>query len=494
LEAYVQAIDRAREALRWFVAGTDPRLLHLRSVGSLREALLPEIDAAQENPESRRPFLFIESAFLGAGDAGWRSHVDELGEEYAALRAEAAAQKPPIVLPELPAVAGGGPDLAAFGSRLEAVLKGTSGRLPGVVIVLAPAAVLDASLWATDVRLLVETPTLAALKWIVLDIAEGGTEALARPLEGGVETTDAMPDPATAGATLDALLAGMKSAPLGAEGHRLAGMAGPRETPPPRKRQASADGAQAAAAAAEAELAPAGLAGVADGERMRQLRIAVLEAARAFEQGRPSDGIKAQIEARDLSVQAGLLDKAALIELSLGAYLLQAGAPEQALSVIEQARVRAEQAKAPEVVAQAHLSKAGALLVLQRPEDAVDAYLVGGRAIEQEKGVMSLLAVECYRLAGQVLLGLKRPEGAVSAFGQAIAIASEAPVDLRAASSAPLAARDLAALYREQGLRDRAEALEKQADEWEAAAAPVDKVPPGGPSVATSGAGGPKAD
>lgn len=471
MEAYDRAIDRAREALRWFVAGPEPRLLHLRTTGSLRAAMLPEIDAAQENPESRRPFLFIESSFLGAGDEGWRRHADELAQEYAVLREEAAAREPPLALPELPQGRSGVTDLAAFGARLEAVAKNVAGRLPGVVIVLAPAAVLDVALWAREVRLLVDAPALASLKWIVLDICEAGTEALAQPAEGGVETADALPDAAAIGATLDALLSGMKSAPPSAEGHRLAGMAGPREAPPPRKRQPSAAGGQARA---QAELAPAGLAGVADGERMHQLRIAVLEAARAFEQGRPSEGIQAQIAARDLAVQAGLLDNAALIELSLGAYLLQAGASEQALSVIDQARVRAEQAKAPEVVAQAHLSKGGALLVLQRPHDAVEAYLAGGRAIENEEGVTSLLAVECYRLAGQLSLGLKRPEAAVSAFGQAIAIATGAPPDERAASSAPMAARDLAALYREQGMRERAEALEKQADEWEAAVAATD--------------------
>jgi tetratricopeptide (TPR) repeat protein len=475
LEAYVRAIDRAREALRWFVAGPQPRLLHLRSTGSLREALLPEIDAAQENPESQRPFLFIESSFLGAGDDGWRSHAEELGQEYAALREEGAAQNPPIELPELPQAPSSVTDLAAFGARLESVTKSVGGRLPGVVIVLAPAAVLDVPLWVREVRLLVDAPALAALKWIVLDICEGGTEALAQPAEGGVESTDALPDATAMGATMDALLAGMKSAPPGSEGHRLAGMAGPRQAPPPRKRQPSASAADRQALA-QPELAPRGLAGAADGERMRELRIAVLEAARAFEQGRPSEGIQAQLRARDLAVQAGLFDNAALIELSLGAYLLQAGAPEQALSVIEQARERAEQAKAPGVVAQSYLSKAGTLLVLQRPEHAVDAYLAGGRAIESEEGVTSLLAVECYRLAGQVSLGMKRPEAALDAFGRAIAIASEAPADQRAASSAPMAARDLAALYREQGMRDRAEALEKQADEWEAAATEATKA------------------
>jgi tetratricopeptide (TPR) repeat protein len=353
--------------------------------------------------------------------------------------------------------------------RLEAVARSVEGLLPGVVVVLAPAGVLEPSLWAREVRLLVDAPALSALKWIVLDICEAGTEALARPTDGGVETVDAAPDAVAMGTAIDALLSGMRSAPPGAEGHRLAGMAGPREAPPARKRRAGENGAEGLAKA-HAELTPAGLSGAADGERMRELRIAVLEAAHAFEQGRPSEGVKAQMQARDIAVQAGLLDKAALIELSLGAYLLQAGAPEQAISVIDQARARAEQAKALEVVAQAHLSKGGALLVLQRPNEAVDAYLAGGRAIEKEEGVISLLAVECYRLAGQVALGLKRSEAAVSAFGQAIAIASGVPAEQRAASSAPMAARDLAALYREQGMGDRAKALEKQAEEWEAAA------------------------
>ena len=73
-----------------------------------------------------------------------------------------------------------------------------------------------------------------------------------------------------------------------------------------------------------------------------------------------------------------------------------------------------------------------------------------------------------------VALGLKRAEVAVNAFGQAIAVANGVHPEQRAASSAPMAARDLAALYREQGMGDRADALEKQAEEWEAAAAPDD--------------------
>jgi tetratricopeptide (TPR) repeat protein len=331
------------------------------------------------------------------------------------------------------------------------------------VVVLAPGVVTDPAAWLSAVRQLVTAARLDPLRWVVLDCTQADPAPLTEGLERRFEQVDATPDPKAALQLLNGLIAGMKAAPAGCGAQRLSGMPGPADAPPRRKGQAPDN-----PSAALDKLSDNGLAGLADAPLMQHLRIVTLEAASAFADGDPSSGIRHQTDARDLCVEAGLLELASVFELSLGAHLLQAGAPEQSLTVFDQAAERARSAGAPQVVVQALMARAGALMLLQRPLDAAAAYASGGAFAAEHAGVPALLTIECWRMQGQIFMGLGRQDDATQALRRALAVATDAPTVERVGSSAPLAARDLAALYASHGLSAQSNALLEQAERWDA--------------------------
>jgi tetratricopeptide (TPR) repeat protein len=276
-------------------------------------------------------------------------------------------------------------------------------------------------------------------------------------------------DPAASRRYLRALVEGMKTAPAGADPHRIAGMAGPREVPPPRQGR----GAPPPEAAAS-ELQAAGISpSVAQPETMKELRIAALSASLAQQEGRPEEAIQQQIKARDVAERAGMMKEATLMQLMLGGYLLQSGGSAQALGVFDEAAKRSKALGMVELEVQSHMARGGALLMLGRPLDSARAYGVGAQVAEGSPS--KSLAVECYRMVGQILLANGHESEAATAWQRALHIAEGAPPVERVASSAPIAARELAALYRRHGLGAQADALENEVKRWEAEVPP----PPG---------------
>src|SRR5690606_6895908 len=113
-----------------------------------------------------------------------------------------------------------------------------------------------------------------------------------------------------------------------------------------------------------------------------------------------------------------------------------------------------------------HMAKGAALMVEQKPHEAGSAYLAGAAAAE--KADSKALAIECYRMMGHIWLTQGNEAEAAHALGRAIAVAQAGTQEEKLGSSAPQAARQLASLYRRQRLIRQAEALEAEADRWEA--------------------------
>ncbi|MFY1831922.1 hypothetical protein ACN47A_38760, partial [Myxococcus fulvus] len=78
-----------------------------------------------------------------------------------------------------------------------------------------------------------------------------------------------------------------------------------------------------------------------------------------------------------------------------------------------------------------------------------------------------LLAIEAWRLAGQIALQSAAEPQAVSCFKQAITLAQGSEPQQAQLSSAPEAARQLASLCRLRGLEAQAVSLFEQADQME---------------------------
>src|SRR5690606_11821504 len=108
---------------------------------------------------------------------------------------------------------------------------------------------------------------------------------------------------------------------------RLVGMAGPREPPPPRPRVAMAEPTTAAHELEAAGAPPA----LANQEAMQALRIELTSAALAQDVGDTKAVIQHQTHARDQALRAGLVDQAAMLDLMLGAHMLQGGSSAAAI-------------------------------------------------------------------------------------------------------------------------------------------------------------------
>lgn len=70
-------------------------------------------------------------------------------------------------------------------------------------------------------------------------------------------------------------------------------------------------------------------------------------------------------------------------------------------------------------------------------------------------------------MVGQLAIDLGHDQAAVDAWGRALALAQKANPDLRAASSAPEAARQLAAVYERHAMSAQAATMYAQADALE---------------------------
>jgi tetratricopeptide (TPR) repeat protein len=470
VEAYSKPLDRLREAVRWFVAVPELLLLHVWSGADLRVAALQEIAQAQLQPENRNAICVCTTPAVD-GDADWTARSEELGETVALVAEEAAKAEPPVAI-RVPRHAAE-PGYVGFTRALKQAVETLSPAFGGVTLVLAPEGIEIAEQWLADLRRLFQDRSLAKVRFIVVETEPAPARALAAELGGLGEAVDIRVDPAAMRRYLRALVEGMKNAPAGADPQRIAGMAGPREAPPPRRGRAVAPAPEVAAPELQAAGVPAA---AAQPEVMKELRVEALSASLAQQEGRQEEAIQHQLRARNVAESAGLAREATLMQLMLGGYLLQSGGTAQALDVFDDAARRAKTGGFVELETQSQMAKGGALLMLGRPLDAVRAYGTGGQLAEQ--GGARTLAIECYRMVGQIFLSQGNETQAATAWQRALAVADGTPQEERLASSAPIAARDLAAMYRRHGLATQANALEEQVKRWETELpAPPDTAP-----------------
>jgi hypothetical protein len=171
-----------------------------------------------------------------------------------------------------------------------------------------------------------------------------------------------------------------------------------------------------------------------------------------------------------------------ICQIALASYLSGLNDLPRALAEAEGAAEYAAQHGLKQAESQARLA-AGLLHALaKRLPEAAREYAASGRAAEQA-GVPPL-AIEGWRLAGQLALQAGNDAEAAASFGEAIRIASGSTPPMVQSSGAAEVARSLAAIYRKRGQGAQAASLETQADEIEAgsfgAAAPGPPPVPGG--------------
>jgi tetratricopeptide (TPR) repeat protein len=465
-----QPLARVSEAMQEFVWRKDVRLLHVVTTGPLRLAVLEHIAAAEHLGESRCPFFVLEAP-CEAEDNGWTARTDELrddGEELCELleRSDEGIALAPVRAASTDTRTK--TPFARFGVELRALVERLQAPLEGVVLVLAPLWVRAPKPWIEELTVLLCQNGFASVRWVIVDLEDAVCAPLSRALGRRARHVDARVDAAAARAETDEMLAAIKAAPSGATGARLCGAAGPPELPPPRKNEATAlTPALAMAAGVPEPLTNAAL--------LQQLRALTLGAARSTRDGNAPEATRQQREALELCLNARLVRESVVMELVLGGYVLQGGAHTHALDVFHRARQRAEAAGFAELAVQAQLAVAGSLFAQRRTAEATAAYVEAGQLGAALRS--PVLAIESYRMAGQLLAASGMVDFAGAAWRRALDLANAAtPLD-RKASSAAETARALAALCRTHRLTEQAAALEAQAAAIEGSV-DIDSSPP----------------
>lgn len=463
MEAYVTPLEKLRESLRWFIAVPELQVMHVSVSQELRESVLAKIVDAQGQKQNRSAIFFMLAPATD-DPSDWRERVTELNEGFASYAEAAAQASPPQVLRAPRGTDGVG--VLALVNALGATVEAVAASAQGVIAVLAPQELTNPTRWVADLTQLLTNRSLRSVRFIVVEVAPAPSRALIAPMGGFAECVDVHVDPATSKVLLTRLLAGMKTAPPGAEPARIAGAAGPREAPPPRKGR----GAPPPEVAAE-ELRKLGVnPAFGDPEVMKALRIETLSASLALQDGRLKDAIAHQIRARDVAEQAGLKREAILFHLMLGGYVLQGGreAAPQALRIFDESAARAKAEGFADLGAQSHMARASVFLLLQRPLDAARAYGEGGTIGETQPS--KVLAIECYRLMGKTFLDQGNESQAVAAWQRAVEVTDAAPPIERMASSGPTVAVDLAAIYRAHRINREADELDAKVARWKSEA------------------------
>lgn len=465
MESFDRPLRRLHNDASWFARARELRLLHVTCSSTLRASALRVLLAAEFHADNRSPFVALEDACL-VTDTGWEARAKRVVRHWE--ERFAASILDGLELGELnrePLSAPPG-SLAAFGAWLHRVLGALRPPLDGLVVVLAPTRVDDATSFERDLTELMRRPELRPIRWIVLHFDDAPLTDLVAALGNSALSSTCIEDPDELTRDLATLASGMD--PM-ATGHARAGAAWPRGVHPPT-RPGEVAPTRAQEEERDIELAAAGvnaaLAGP-DGTRMQKHMLGAVAAMRA---GAGESAVREQHMAVRIAYEAGATREALLQHLVLAGYYHALGHPSDAereyAAVAERARMWSCQVEE----AQAELAQALIALQAKRQPEAAEHYARAADAAQRAKA--PTLAIECWRLAGQLAAEAGLESRASECWARALELVADATPELARASSAPHAARQLAALLRRQGLLAQADSLEHQANVLETTGAP----------------------
>lgn len=429
----------------WFARAHELRLWVVSCDASLRNPVLTLVPKLEFHADNRSAWPVLTDAHTKADD-GWQLRANVLAADWA-RRVEAFA-KAGVQQGQVKATQGP----AAFRTTAVAIGKSMVAPLEGLVLVLAPAIVQHPTQLESDLTALMGDPALQHCRWVlVIDLDTAPPQALIDALgPQRALVTRCRIDPAQQNRDLSAMLSGTNPARFGTA--FPVGVTAPRrvDDPPPLPKE------KRDAALKASGIDPALV------DRGPEIRAKALGAAIAMKDGRGPEAIEQQRQARDLCASVGQHELQVITWITLASYLSgleqRPAAKRELLGAIEVAR--AHRLLRPE--SQAHLAL-GLLHALDAEHPAaVRAYADAGRTAEAAGEPM--LAIEGWRMAGQLTARLRQDDAAVRAFGEALRIADATPPAQVEQSSAPEAARQLAALYERRGMQAQAVSLYAQAD------------------------------
>lgn len=461
MDSFAKPLRQLHEDAVWFARAAELRALHVTCSTALRSAAIETLAQTIEfHPDNKCPVLVLEDPWLVAGP-GWRARAQrmvELWEGRVRVLAEHGL--------ELGTMSGqrpASPDaFGAFGGWVNLLLQALRPPLEGLAIVLAPTRIEDADAFEAELLELVRQPELEAARWVVVEAEEAPLARLHEQLGEDLLHSVCLLDDGAFAADLDAMVSSID--PEGT-GPARAGAAWPRGVVPPVRvgepEPPTPEQQKLLDATLEASGVNPALAGPL-GARMQQH---VMAAAVYLKQGNGSAALEHQKAAVGIASEAGARQHELLMRLVLGGYYL---ALEHHADAREQYTAVASQAEAGDLwLEHAQARLALALMDAREEQHAPAAAHYAAAADAAVRAETPSLAIECWRLAGQMAAEADLESRAVECFQRAIDLAEGAEPDVAATSSAPKAARQLAARLRAQGLEAQAASLEQTAGRLE---------------------------
>ncbi len=463
MQSISEAINRFHEDASWFTRARELKLLVLRTSGDLRPTLLKLLPGLEFHFDNRSPWIVLEDPRTDTED-GWQARTNRLAEAWEKRRQRLAEDgiPAPAITPAAPAsTAAGTPErpgrarapeerVAGFVRTAAALLRALPSPMSGLVVVLAPTVVENAPALEEEVARLLVAPELKDCRFVLLlDADVPMPKTLLKGSGSRSLLCECIVDSQSQERDLEAMLA------------QESFLAGPKGVVPPRRID---DPPEMPKEQRDAVLRAAGInpAFLAEAPNLRKL---VFGAALAMKQGRGPDAVRLQREAKDLAQRLEMHQVRVICQIALASYLSGLGQREKAQRELEEAADCSEQHALPEQASQSYLA-IGLLHALgKRPHEAAKAYTQAARTATAAK--VPVLAIEAWRLAGQIALQMGAEPQAVSCFKEAIGIAQGSDPQVVKLSSAAEAARKLATVCRDRGLAAQAASLFEQADQME---------------------------
>jgi len=455
--------------LTWFIKRPQIRVLHVETSGTERPVVMEQVAMAEGHGHNKSPFFVLEDAHT-KNDDGWAARAKRVVAIHEARRELLAKEE--YALDPVTTVAESKSSLIETAWYLERCLKAQRevAVLDGLVVVLAPSVLEKAKDFAENIVSLVRTPSLASVRYIVVELGDELVKPLMKSLGEAVMSTECIVDASYSRQEQNEALAGVADAPEGVSPEASAGFAAPKDVVAPPCFGKPARDVPLSPEASEFLTNNLGPAAALLGEGGARLRRRVAGAALAMQESRFDDALKLQSEAVKQCADAGLVQHAYILEFTLATYLFHAGDKKQSRATFESVASRAEAAGLTDVAIQALLGLGAALAIGKDFKESMRRYTHAASLAEKLQS--PVLAIEAYRTAGQIALREHAEKAAVMAWTRALAIAKASPPQDVAHSSAATVARALAKVMQSNGSLAAANSLLAQADEYEAAAFP----------------------
>lgn len=455
MQSISEPLAQLHDDLGWFVRAREISLMVVHCSAELRGPIVDLLPRYEFHHDNRGAWIVLEDAHTRSDD-GWVVRTNRLEQHWD--RRRTAAREDGLELAPLVTEPRPRRGREAFATTCNAVASALRPPLVEATVVLAPTIIDDARAFTADIDRILGGSVPAVRLIVVAHDDRPGLADLVRSLGPRGLVCRCAVDGAQQHRDLHALLAS-------GETHRERfGMAGPTGVSPPGVEPTATDTTARDAALRQAGIDPAYL------EQAPRLRQHVFTAALAMKDGDGATAVAHQRSAAMIAAALGLGQIEVICRITLASYLSGSGHRAAAISELEAVSVHATAVGLTSSVGQAQLAL-GLLHALGRDHvAAVRAYTRAAQATEQAGD--TLLAVECWRLAGQLSLEAGHTTSAIASFQRAIALAENTDAPLARHSSAGEAARRLAKLCRQRGLQAHADSLEAQADRLEAVAIP----------------------